>query len=177
MVMPLKTSAEKIEADAFVCRLRAAKTPQRVDELFAEVKAKGPDLRGRLIDAAQSYIVDEWETAAPTTRTGLEIARKSYASMIAIKDTPAGQFMIANLLLQAGPIEEAHALAGIMRHVHDAKGDAANSVVKAFVAEAAKLSDAEYNYPLGHLKLMIATQDRQLGGSGPVPNPFRKPQP
>ena len=84
-------------------------------------------------------------------------------------------------------IEDLQSSFQMVLNISRVKGDAASPPVKAFVAAAAKLTDAEYNSKKSLLKPLIAFADTavpskpakpkpiKLKAANPQPNPFRKP--
>lgn len=165
----------QFDPNEYVTLLMGAGTLEEVDAAFDKI-AELPEADAKqAVDAIEASFSEHFMRGL---RAGELAQMKMVLELIEqAKDTPQGKLIRAQLDSQGGELlEEGRAISQIVLRVHEAKGDTASAFTKAYVAEAAKLSDEEYGTGYGILKVMVGVADKMLAESKPAPaNPFRKP--
>jgi hypothetical protein len=162
-----------ISVEGYVNRITNAPDVATVDAAFDEIGKLSASDRKRVIDAVEKKAVQEITRGM----SGPEMAqiRMVIELMEELKDTPQGKLMKAQFE-QADGLDEGLAIAQVFLNLHREKGEGADPVVKAYVEEAAKLTDEEFHSTFGLLKIAVSTMDRAQAENKPAPpaNPFRK---
>lgn len=163
----------EFEPKDYALRVKGVKTIADADTLFADIGKLPATDREQALDAVEAYVVDDFTlNMGPAQKAQLKMALDLLDQL---KGTPQGDMLRAQME-SPDLAEEGQANAQVMLHLHNTRGDKAHPVVKAFVAEAAKLSDEELASTTGLLKVVVAVSDAVEAENKPVarPNPFRK---
>lgn len=175
--------------DDFMARLETSRAPADIDAVFNGLSALKPQTRTRAINAIERSLVADLrqafnEISLPELRADLEIARLQ-------QNSPLGGILglIGDLLgeppipAETGVANDLKIGAQMVLNVNTLKGDKADPLVKQFAAEAAKLTDKEYNSDYGQMTLMLRMAEKvqaeaKAAAAAPAPkpaaNPFRK---
>ncbi len=161
----------EFNANTYASQIRKARTPETVEAIFADIAQQPANHQTLAINAIETQVVSEWKRGMAT---GAELAQmKAVIDLLdATKNTPQGRLLLASLEREVGSVAEGQAQSLVFLKISQSKGDAADPMVKAVVAEAAKLSDEDYNSPLGVLKLMVNVAAAQAPAA--PANPFRQ---
>lgn len=168
----------EFNAARFTARLQNAETPAEVNKMFEEITSLSAPEQKAAIDAVEKEVVSSFteEFSGPE----LSQLRLVFNALDRAKGTPQGDFVLAQveamLDVEVEDAEGGQAISQIFLNIHNLKGEDSAPFVKAYVDEASKLSDAEYNSSVGHMRLMLSAIDRVKAENKPKPpaNPFRK---
>ena len=169
----------EFNADDFVRLVDHSASPADVDAAFDKIQ-KLPEENGKtVLDTVETLFVKHWQAMAPSPA---ELAQMKglLAMMDKAIDTPQGGLIVAAMEAESPAKREGQTMSQIALNIHKIKGEAAHPIVKAYVDEAAKLSDEDYNSAMGQTRLLVRLGERmaEVVEKKPVPpNPLRRAKP
>jgi hypothetical protein len=169
----------KFNADDYVNLVNHSASPADVDAAFDKVQKLPEGHRKTVVDAVETLFVNYWQQMAGSP---VEIAQAKgiVAMMEKAMALPQGALIVAAMEAESPAKREGQLMSQIALNIHKIKGEAAHPIVKTYVAEAAKLSDEEYNSSMGHVRLLVTLCEKmgEIVEKKPAPpNPFRRNAP
>ncbi|MBI1215524.1 MAG: hypothetical protein GC185_06875 [Alphaproteobacteria bacterium] len=161
-------------ADKLVSSLKSAQSPAAVDALFAQLRPLPEKDFAFVLDAVEKKVVDS--LLADFNDSDMNEIKAVVSLIESAQGSLQGQFLRAQFEAEVSDGAADLAISQVFLRLSELKGEAASPFVKTYVAEAAKLSDKEYNSAFGQFSLMLRVAER-AGVGGIVPqrsNPFRK---
>jgi len=178
------------DMDKFMAKIDAAQAPEDIDAAFAGLSALKPQTRTRAINTIERGIVSEMrhifnEISVPELRAEIEIVKLTSSGplrdILGVIDSLFGEEQPEPE--ENNSTQDLKLAAQTVLNISNIKGDKADPLLKAFVAEAAKMTDREYNSDHGQMTLVLRMAEKvqaeaqaaaKAAAPKPAGNPFRK---
>lgn len=166
------------DADDLARRIEAARDSAEVETLFDQLSVLPASERLAVVNRVELNIVTDWQRTAPKPHELAQL-RMVLDAIDQLKGTPTGDMLRADMESGMTIAAEGQAMSAMFRKILDFKGDAAHSLVKAYVEEERKQSLEDVGTAFGQAKLMVTVEERvqreRAAQQQPSPNNPRRP--
>lgn len=164
------------DADDLARRIEAARDSVEVETLFDKLSALSASDQLAVVSRVELNVVTDWQRTAPKPHELVQL-RMVLDAIDQMKGTPAGDMLRADMESGMTIAAEGQALSAMFRKILDFKGEAAHSLVKAYVEEERKQSLEDVGTAFGQAKLMVTVEERvQRERAGKAPSPNNNPR-
>ncbi len=164
------------DADELARRIEAARDSTEVEALFGQLSVLPQNDQLSVINRVELNIVTDWQRTAPKPHELAQL-RMVIDAIDQMKGTPAGDMLRADMESGMKIAAEGQAMAAMFRKILDFKGDAAHSLVKAYVEEERNQSLDDVGTAFGQAKLMVTVEERvQRERAANMPPPTNNPR-
>ncbi|MCC7036204.1 MAG: hypothetical protein IT560_02740 [Alphaproteobacteria bacterium] len=160
------------DADDLARRIEAARDSAEVETLFDQLSVLSPAEQMSVVNRVELNIVTDWQRTAPKPHELAQL-RMVLDAIEQMKGTPTGDMLRADMESGMTIAEEGQAMSAMFRKILDIKGDAAHSLVKAYVEEERKQPLEDVGTAFGQAKLMVTVEERvqrERAANMPAPN-------
>lgn len=166
------------DADDLARRIEAARDSAEVETLFDQLSVLPASDRLAVVNRVELNIVTDWQRTAPKPHELAQL-RMVLDAIDQLKGTPTGDMLRADMESGMTIAAEGQAMSAMFRKILDFKGDAAHSLVKAYVEEERKQPLEDVGTAFGQAKLMVTVEERvqreRAAQKQPSPNNPRRP--
>lgn len=147
------------DADDLARRIEAARDSAEVETLFDQLSVLSESEQLSVVNRVELNIVTDWQRTAPKPHELAQL-RMVLDAIDQMKGTPTGDMLRADMEQGMTIAAEGQAMAAMFRKILDFKGDAAHSLVRAYVEEERNQSLDDVGTAFGQAKLMVTVEER-----------------